>query len=299
MTNLQKIDSEPEESFESAAVHTRNQTCPTWLGISRDIRIFEIGTPEDMERIIPRNASSTMRLPETNHTNVSYGYMIGRGVGVENNSVRRLEDGFLPILHNTLKDGDIEYNSTSFVTTECSGLTEIIRFGTHFLVADKSSYGHMFTPAQESVVESLLKEDSLKTEETVLYYRAVAKNRSAVPRYAWFRTLRPGAGWWDKLNYRFDPETGFSGYSSGRIFGISRLNGKPLQNEEIAILLKPEEEAVFEFRLPHKPISEERALKLSLLSFDEKLAECKNFWNAKLQKAASIKLPEKRIRGND
>jgi len=39
-TKLEKIENEPEESFESAAVHTRNQVCPIWLGISRDIRLF-------------------------------------------------------------------------------------------------------------------------------------------------------------------------------------------------------------------------------------------------------------------
>ncbi len=34
-TVLQQIESEPEESFENAALHTRNLPCPTWLGLSR------------------------------------------------------------------------------------------------------------------------------------------------------------------------------------------------------------------------------------------------------------------------
>jgi hypothetical protein len=42
MTKLELMESEREESFETAAKVTRNQTCPTWLGISRDIRTFEI-----------------------------------------------------------------------------------------------------------------------------------------------------------------------------------------------------------------------------------------------------------------
>ncbi len=67
-TNLQKIETEAEESFDSASVHTRNQSCPTWLGISRDIRIFEISTPQETDMIVPRMASSPMRLPETNNS---------------------------------------------------------------------------------------------------------------------------------------------------------------------------------------------------------------------------------------
>ena len=88
-TNLQKTEDEPEESFDSASVYTRNQTCPTWLGISRDIRIFEISTPQEMDMIVPRMASSSMSLPESNSTNVTYGYMAGRGQGVENNRVKK------------------------------------------------------------------------------------------------------------------------------------------------------------------------------------------------------------------
>lgn len=87
-TNLQKIENEPEESFELASVHTRNMTCPTWLGISRDMRIFEISTPQDMDMIIPRMASSPVNLPEINNSGVTYGYMTGRGQSVENNRVR-------------------------------------------------------------------------------------------------------------------------------------------------------------------------------------------------------------------
>ena len=108
-------------------------------------------------------------------------------------------------------------------------------------------------------------------------------------------TLRPGSGWWDKHSYSYNPETGFSCYSSDRIFGISKLNGNPLPNEEIAVLLKPGEKAVFEFTLPHEPISEERALKIVKQSFDEKKAECISFWREKLGNAATIKVPEKRI----
>ena len=37
-----------------------------------------------MDMIVPRMASSPVTLPETNNTNVTYGYMAGRGQSVEN-----------------------------------------------------------------------------------------------------------------------------------------------------------------------------------------------------------------------
>lgn len=294
-TKLQKIENEPEESFDSAAVHTRNQICPIWLGISRDIRIFELGSSQEMNIITPRMASSSMKLPETNNISVDYSYMTGRGQSVEQRISRRLEEGVLPILHTKLIDEDIEYNSITFVSLESSPLNDKTKIGTQFLVADYYSAGHMFTPEQQKLLNPLLKTDSTKTQETVLYYKVEAVNTSSVPRYAYFRTLRPGSGWWQKSIYSYNHEYGLSSYSANRVFGISKLNGKPLLNEEIAVLLKPNEKAVFEFYIPHDPISEERALKLSNQSFDEKHAECSTFWNAKLNNAASIKLPEKRI----
>ena len=227
-TNLEKISSEPEESFETASAHTRNQICPAWLGISRDIRIFEIAIPQETDLIIPKMASSPATLPETNNTNVTYGFMAGRGQSVENNPERRLEDGYLPILLTQKTDGDIEYKTTTFVTLEASLLDKKTPIGTNYMVADNSSFGHMFTPPQEEALKIYMKEESDKSEETVLYCRVVATNKSAVPRYAWFRTLRPGSGWWQKLIYKYDPETGFSGYSPDRVFGISKLNGAPL-----------------------------------------------------------------------
>jgi hypothetical protein len=248
-----------------------------------------------MEIVSPRMASSSIYLPETDNTSVDYCYMAGRGQGVEQNIIRRLEEGVFPILHTTLTDEDIEYKITSFASLESSPLNKNTSIGTNYLVADYYSEGHMFTPEQEKLLKPLLHVDSTKTEETVLYFRAEATNKSFAPRYAWFRTIRPGSGWWEKLSYTYDKETGLSSYSPDRVFGVSKLNGKPLPNEEISVLLKPDETAVFEFCLPHNPISEERALRLFNQSFNERLIECKNFWKAKLDDAARIKLPEKRI----
>jgi hypothetical protein len=153
----------------------------------------------------------------------------------------------------------------------------------------------MLTKTQEEEVKPRLEAETNKTETTVLYFRSEAVNTAAVPRYAWFKTVRPVVGQWMKIDYSLDKESGFSSFSSGNVFAISRLNGRPLHDEEIAVLVKPGEKAVFEFVVPHAPISKERAVDLSKQSFDARHDECKRFWNAKLDKAAQISVPEQRI----
>ncbi len=294
-TKLQKIETEPEESFNSASKRTMNQYVPTWLGLSRDFRIFQIsesvpGMPLQENVITPRFSSSSFYLKGLEKIPVQYYYAIGRGVGVEVNTHRHLENGVLPILHSQQKDDDIEYHSTSFVSLEKSGLTEQQLKGTNYLVADKYTVGHVLSDKQEDTVKSKLKDALDPTEETVLYFRCVATNTGSVPRYAWFKT----ANWWEK-HYTFNPKTGVSAFAGDSAFCVSKLNGKPLPNEQNAVLLQPGEKAVFEFYVPHAPISNARALALSQQSFDQKMEECKAFWQAKLAKAAQIHVPEKRI----
>ncbi len=299
-SKLAQIEEEPEESFDTAASHTRNQPCPTWLGLSRDMLIFELSDSRtnpsgEMNSIKPYNSSSPVMLPEFNGHQAEYGYMPGRGQGVEVNVTRRLEEGTLPILHSTTVDEDIEYQSISFVSPEKSPLNNQSLSGTDFLVADKFSGGNMFTEEQEKLVKPRITEEQNKTEETVLYFRTEAVNNSPAPRYAWFKTVRPGSGWWMKTNYSFQKETGFSSFPSGKVFAISKLNGQPLHDEETAILLKPGEKAVFEFYIPHSPVSVDRAVELAKQTFELRYNECKAFWKAKLDKAAQINVPEKRI----
>ena len=293
-TKLQKIESEPEESFALANKRTLNQTSPTWLGLSRDIRIFEISEstpklPMMVGNVItPKFSAKLHNLEETDGRDVSYSYIVGRGVGSEIDISRRLEEGVLPIFHSTLIDDDIEYYSTYFVSLEKSRLAELK--GTNYLVADKYSLGCMFTKEQKESLKPELKKAFDTSEETILYFRSVITNNGTAPRYAWFKTIVP-----EKGQYTFDPNTGLSTYSTDSVFCVSKLNGNSLPNEEVAVLLQPGEEVVVDFYLPHTPISKERALALSTQSFDEKFVECKTFWQTKLKKAAQIRIPEKRI----
>jgi len=174
-TKLQKIESEPEESFASAAKRTQNQTLSAWLGLSRDFRIFELNesmpnAPLQANAITPRFVTSPLTVPGNKNGAIYYNYSIGRGVGVEINTSRRLEEGVMPILHSTQMDDDVEYKSSSFVSLEHSPLTAQTVKGTNYLVADKYSIGHVLSPQQEEIVKSKLQKSFDPEEETVLYF---------------------------------------------------------------------------------------------------------------------------------
>ncbi len=298
-TKIRRIEKEKEASFESAAKLTRDMSAPIWLGTSRDMRIFEVSTslPDaaiaEANIITPKLSSTPLRLEETKKGNVNYLYSMGRGVGVQKNTTRRLEQGVLPILNTKLIDDDVEYYSTAFVALEKSPIQELK--GTDFLVADRFSGGHMFTREQLDQLKTREPAALNTTEETVLICRVEIINKGRVPRYAWYKTPRPGNSWWVATDYTFEEKTGFSSYNSNKVFCISTLNGKPLPNEEIALLLRPNEKAIVEFYLPHSPVSRERAVALAGVNYDQKFQEVKNFWQAKLHSAAQIEVPEKRI----
>ena len=299
-TKLETIENEAEESFVSASETTRDQTCPTWLGISRDIRTFQVdyarkNDAREFDIITPRLVSEPVKLPELNNQDANYGFVTGRGQGPVLDVKRRLEDGFLPILHTTLVDEDISYRSICFVSYESSPLKAEYIKGTNFLIADSYGYGNMFTETQMKSLKEEKEKLPFKDEETVFYFQVEAENNSQVPRYAWFKTIRPGTGWWAGYTWSFDRETGFSLYNDGKVFCISKLNGKPLPDEEIAVLLKPGEKAIFEFFLPHSPLSKERAENIYNQSFDERHMECREYWLEKMKNAADVHLPEKRI----
>jgi len=293
-TKLQQIQNEEEESYEEAAANTRKLRCPTWLGVSRDIRIFELDFRGGrLDWIQPRFHGPLVSLPESNNNPVCYQFFVGRGIGCVENVSRSLEDGVLPILRGSVSDEDINYSITSFVTLERNELTSKNLRGTHFLVADGNAFGHTFTEGQEKEFQNLQPKEMNRDEETVLFCRIKATNTSSVPRYAWFKNVHPTSS--QPLKYSFDGNTGFGVYDSGRVFCVSKINSKPLPQEEIAILLKPNETAVFDFILPHRPISKERALQLTQQNFEVRHLECREFWKKKLESAARVKLPEKRI----
>jgi len=293
LSGLQQIAGAPEESYKQAARHTRDLKCPTWLGLSRDMRIFQIeldrlGRHWALQPMTSQDSYHPARpacLPETNNQPVQYLFVLGRGVACEFDVARRLEEGVLPILHGTSSDGDVVYHVTAFATKEQTPLTAATLRGSHFLVAAPGQ----LTEEQRQLHDSLLPQEMNRDEEVVLCFRAEAVNTASVPRYAWFKSPHP------PTEVLFDGQTGLGAFSSGRVFCVSRLNGKPMPESEVAVLVPPGESAVCEFYLPHRPISCERAKQLAETDFDARHAECRAFWLAKLDQGAKVHLPERRV----
>jgi hypothetical protein len=294
-TRLQQINDEPQESFAAAASEVRRMSCHTWLGLSRNMRIFAIG--EKLEWIEPRFHYVQALIPENGRQPFRYEFVMGRGWGPTENMERSLEENILPILHGRSVDGDVAYELSTFVTREVGNLTGKTLHGTDFLLADGFAKQHMFTPCQQARFDSLLPGEMDSGEETVLFLRIAATNTASVPRYAFLRTIWPskGLGEGNALAYKVEGDTGFSVYESGRVFAISKLDRAPLRQEEAVILLHPGESTVLDVVLPHRPIPRERAEQLSKATFEQGKEECKTFWQSKLKKAATIELPEKRI----
>ena len=295
-TKLQQIEDEPEATFPDATANTRESQVPTWLGLGRDMRIFEID--ERLETIKPRDHGYEVALPEGGKDPVHYSLMMGRGWSAVDKISRRLDGAVLPILQGTIKDDDLTYELTGFVTLESTPLSARNVRGTHYLVADGHGIGHMFTKEQQAQYDSLLPAETNNAEETLLCLRIVAINNAAVPRYAFFRNVAPNLGaaaWGGAAPWSFDGTKGFGQYTSGRIFSISKLNGKPLATQEVAIELRPGQTATLEINLPHRPIPAERASKVMGLNFEDRLERARHYWQEKLDAAARIDLPEQRV----
>lgn len=295
-SKLEQIEREPEESFATAAESTRKMNGQTWLGLSRDLRIFALG--DRLDWILPRFGGNEVALPETGERPSQYNFLMGRGWGATDRITRRLEDGVLPIVHGALVDDDITYSVVAFVGLESLPLTAQNLRGTHFLVADGHGSGHMLTKEQKAEFDRLLPQEINRPEETVMHVRVTALNTAAVPRYAFFKSPHPGRqsphpG--TRASYEFDHANGLGVYKTGRVFVAARLNGRPLSQEEIAISIAPGEAVQFEFFLPHRPIPKDRALKLLDINFDERHESCRAFWQEKLAKGAQVQLPERRI----
>ena len=300
VSKIDNIEQAEEASFEAAEKVTRKMSAPIWLGISRDIRRFEISeelpdalsTYQTDKMVIPTMAWSRLVDEGVSPHPISYNYSFSRGVGAYDNITRSLEDGVFPIYQSVTVDDDVVYSSKSFVTLEKSILVEENVRGTHFMISDSYSGGRSWTETQRKQLEEVLSKTPEADEETVLVIHTVITNTGAVPRYAWMKipyATFPGG------EYTYDPATGFSSFKDGRVFCISFIGGQPVPNEETAVLIQPGESMDVDYFLPHRPIVPARAEMLAQRPYEELHAQCKAFWQSKLDAAARIHVPEERI----
>ncbi len=301
-----RLDSfeERQESFASAAEKNRSMRAPMWMGISRDLRMFEVqphGVVNDSalwDTIIPKMHHKRVRFPEMGDADVRFDYFAGRGIGTRYDVTRHLENRVLPILNVINEDGDISYRQKLFVTNEVSPLTAENLKGTNYLIADLyCELPTPRTPAQQEITDRIHKSEVNRDEETVMYLKIEAVNTAKAPRYAFVRTPQLNvAAITESRRWPVEFKEGLNYFTeTGRVFMTSTLGGKPYSQVDGSLLLMPGEKAEFVFKIPHTPISKERARALMATDFEEKLAECTAFWQKKLEGIAQISLPEKRI----
>jgi len=291
---LDRIAAEPEETFANAAAVTRDQTCETWLGLSRDLRIFRVNAPwgylGHFQAQYSGNGGGAWGKREVSGPECEI--FVGRGAACRVDVRRWLEDGVLPVLNAEQRDGEMIYRLTTFATLERSALTAKNLRGSHFLVADDLCFAHKHLPHEQEFVKAHQAEEFAGGgEQTVLLIRVEAINTGTTPHYAFLSALAP----LKKTGWTYEGARGWGVFEGGQIGGISRLNGKPMPQPEVAVLLAPGEKVTLEAALPHQFLPAERATALAQFDFDQRREECRQFWQAKLAAASSIRVPEPRI----
>jgi len=296
-TESQVIDSATEETYERACDATRNQVSPIWLGLSRDMRLFSLNYNEKYGywgTVTPRYHSTGQFYKAIASHPVSISFVVGRGAACSIEITKRLDEGYLPIVHSLQHDGPVRYEMTAFITLENHLLCSNAVKGTDCDLVYANTGGRMLTPDAESqFVSELQRYKDQSSEETVCCIRFKAVNTDAVPRYAWFKACY--VDHFKPSDAEFHDETGYTKLSDGRVVAINRLGGQAMPSSEMAVLIQPGESIDFQLLIPHLAVSCDRAQALATLNFDEHLNAAKAFWMNKLSSGAQISVPEPAI----
>ncbi len=297
VSRSQQYRHEPEETYAAACARNRNLMCPTWLGLSRDMRVFRVGynpLAGYLGFVEPYYHANSRPGDESPTLSLNFG--MGPGSSCRVKIVRWLEEKSLPILHARQEEDDVTYHLTAFATLETQPISSAVLRGSDWRSVYPNSAGHMLSPEELARIQPLVDHEMYgREEETVCCVRVEAVNSARVPRYAWFKTIF-GHAWraWPSMRNPFDGQTGFSYMkdSSSQVCAVSLLNGAPMPQEEMAILLPPGEKAVFDLIIPHQPLPAARARKLARLDVARHLDACRAFWKAKSNAGARIRVPE-------
>jgi hypothetical protein len=292
-----QIDAAPEETYESACRGTKEMRCPTWLGLGRDMRIFRVMPLENtgywgyVEPCDLRNSS----IPREGRDPGRYYFILGRGARCSIDIERRLDNGSLPIIQSTQLDGDIEYRLTIFATLEKEPLTADNVRGTHWLAAFAHAVGAMLTPDETAKFEKLESaEVTHREQELVCWIHVEIVNKGNVPRYAYAKAgyikadVLEGVG-----KARFIE--GQRVNTEGKAICVNLVNGRPMPQEEMAILVQPGTKQTLDILFPHRPLTRDRMQAVSQQHFDAHFQACRAYWQGKLAKGAQISLPDPAI----
>jgi len=290
----QRLAAGAEPSFAEAADDCRNQTCPTWLGLGGDLRFFRLHHDEAMGYLgwlqPSTHQGGVPAWPDLGGKQAGIRFALGRGAACRSDIVRRLEDGVLPILTARQRDGEIDYELSAFAGLE-QPMPAAGPRGSDWRAAYACTGGNMLGESERAALAPLLDAElAQREEEVVCWMRITARNRAAVPRYAWFKAPHvPG------MQASHDPEHGMVVLSSGRVLAVCRLAGGPMREPEAAVLLQPGGSVTCDLRVPWQPLPRERAAALAAQDHDRHLDACRSWWRGRLATAATVELPEAAI----
>lgn len=296
-SDFDRFEQEPEESYAHAAAANRLQVCPTWLGVGRDPRLFRVGYLEAYGfwgEVQPALHTFGRALPGS-ADGYSIRFVVGQGASCRPDIVRTLEEDVLPILRSVQREQDLRYEVTAFATLESGPLAPGVPVrGADWQACYACTGGNMLPPEEGQALRDRLA-DELRDggEEVLCCLRVTAVNTGRVPRYAWFRSA-----WLQFAKRSGEPvrEAFAAGVSclepAGVVFAVQRIDGRPMPDPEMAILLPPGGSVDFDLILPHGAVPPGRAAGLLGLDFDAHLRGCRDFWRARLASAAEIRVPE-------
>jgi len=294
-SGLQRIESEPEETFAGAAAHNLDMQCPVWLAVPRDMRMFRFSHEERFGYwgfVQPIDHSFVASLAEAEGRDYAYHFVLGPGSSCRSDITRRLDDGVLPIVRSEQVEGDVSYSLTAFATLETQPLSPGAVRGTGWVGGYAFTGGNMYSEQDRLRLKAETEAETAgREEQTVCCIRVTATNTGRVPRYAWFKALKVSVG----RQHVYDGDHGYSALGPERVYGVHLLDGAPMPQQEMAVLLQPAACATLEIRVPHRPVSAARAAALAQLRFDEHLDACRAFWRSRLEAGATITVPEKAI----
>lgn len=313
ISDFERMNAAPEESYENACKFNRNRNSPIWLGVGRDVRGFwmEIqdvrsSGPQLLDYrqwgVIRPSTHIHGSVPDKNAKNAFFiQFDIGPGPHCRPTITRRLDEGCLPILHSVQDEQSIQYHLTSFATLERHTLSESFVYGTE----PRQAYAFCGYPVENRLPreerEHLCRE-LCRDEEVVLLTRIRACNVGKAPAYAFFRAGYPLEWNWStnvlnsqRLKYEFKNGACELTDYANKTAVISLLNGKPMSEPEMSVLVMPGESVTMYLIVPNAPVPAGRALALAEINYEEHLACCRNFWREKLVAAAKIIVPEKMI----
>jgi hypothetical protein len=300
LSDFGRFENEPEESYEKACEHNTEQYCQTWLGIGRDMRMFRVGYQPNFKywgQIQPCYHSMPQSNPAEKDTRYQINFEIGPGSSCRTKTVRHLECGVLPILRAVQDEADVQYHIRSFASLEKNTLSKNAVRGSDWRACYPNTGGNMISPEDKEKIKGLLNtEMNGREQEIICAFRVEAVNTGKTPNYAFFKAPHCVLHSNNKCPDECRFENGMSWFRKmDKVYAVSRIDGDPMCDEEMSILIQPGQKVVFDILVPHSPLTLKRAEKLSKWDFEKHLGACRDFWLKKLDSAAKIAVPETAI----